>query len=45
MQIKATVNGMPVEKNVNNLDDFVDYVRNTLDFEVSDIEQLKRIDV
>jgi aerobic-type carbon monoxide dehydrogenase small subunit (CoxS/CutS family) len=45
MQIKATVNGMSVEKNVNNLDDFVDYVRNTLDFEVSDIEQLKRIDV
>jgi len=44
MLVKATVNGMSVEKNVNNLSEFVDYVKGTMGFELSDIQNIQRID-
>jgi len=44
MKVKGIVNGMTVEKSVNNLSDYVEYVRNSLDFEVSDIDKIQRID-
>lgn len=44
MNIQATVNGMTVEQSCENLPDFVDFVENVLDLEVSDIENIQRID-
>lgn len=43
MQIKAVVNGQTFEKEAENLKEFINFLVEVMDFELSDIEKVEKV--
>lgn len=44
MQIRATVEGTNVQKESESLEDFINYITETLDYELWKVQELERVD-